>query len=221
MQLWGAVSPAPPGEWGAQKRTQTDPTPPPTLSACTRGLEGSTGALTSGALLLSLHCLPPELEEAARAAEGQEAHASCAPPSRPAHANHAPSSRPAHASHAPSQPPRPREPRAAAGAHPVGPAVRVQKGQPVEALVVLWEAAEAEVQRGHALLSEELPLLLCPGGQPLWECQRLPGRVRPLPPVPRGWPRHLGLGRAASGARGVGGRLLTALLGGPGAFVAL
>ena len=98
MQLWGAVSPAPPGEWGAQKRTQTDPTPPPTLSACTRGLEGSTGALTSGALLLSLHCLPPELEEAARAAEGQEAHASCAPPSRPAHASHAPPSRPAHAS---------------------------------------------------------------------------------------------------------------------------
>lgn len=86
---------------------------------------------------------------------------------------------------------------------------------------MLWEAAEAEVQRGHTLLREELPLLLRPGGQPLREGRRLHGRVRPPPPIPRGRPRRLGLGGATSRARGVSSRFLTALLCGPGAFAAL
>lgn len=45
-------------------------------------------------------------------------------------------------------------------AHPVGLAVGVEKGQPVEALVVLGEAAEAQAQGGDTLLCEKLALLL-------------------------------------------------------------
>lgn len=51
----------------------------------------------------------------------------------------------------------------------MGLAVGVEEGQPVEALVVLGEAAEAQAERGDALLREELALLLRAGWEPLRE----------------------------------------------------
>lgn len=48
-------------------------------------------------------------------------------------------------------------------------AVGVEVGQPVEALVVLGEAAEAQAEGGDALLRQELALLLQVCGQPVRE----------------------------------------------------
>ena len=106
-------------------------------------------------------------------------------------------------------------------AHLVGLAVGVEEGQAVEALVVLREAAEAQAERGDALLCEELALLLRASRQPLGEGSWLPQWVPSLPPIPRGRHRSWGLGRGASGGRGVGSRLLAALFCGPEAFRAL
>lgn len=61
------------------------------------------------------------------------------------------------------------DPRSSATTHTVSLAVGVEESQPVEALVVLGEAAEAQAERGNALLREELALLLCTGWEPLRE----------------------------------------------------
>lgn len=53
-------------------------------------------------------------------------------------------------------------------------AVGVEKGQPVETLVVLWEAAQAQAEGGDALLCEELALFLSTCWQPLRESHWLP-----------------------------------------------
>lgn len=43
--------------------------------------------------------------------------------------------------------------------YPMSLAVGVEKGQAVETLVVLWEAAQAQAEGSNALLCEELALL--------------------------------------------------------------
>lgn len=75
--------------------------------------------------------------------------------------------------------------------HPVSLAVGVEKGQAVETLVVLWEAAQAKAEGGDALLCEELALLLSACWESLGKSHRLPWEVTPLLPIPRGGHRGL------------------------------
>lgn len=105
-QLWGLSPQLLRASGEPRKGCRQTPLTPPTLSVRTKGLVGSVGAPTPGALLLSLHRPPTELEEAARAADSQEAHAS----------------------RAPSQPPSATRVRGRRGAHPVGPAVGIEEG---------------------------------------------------------------------------------------------
>lgn len=105
--------------------------------------------------------------------------------------------------------------------HPVGLAVGVEEGQPVETLIVLGEAAQAQVEGGDALLREELPLLLSTGWQPLGKGHWLPQGVPSLPPIPEGGCRRQGLDGDASSSWGICSRLLATLLCGPEAFCTL
>lgn len=100
----------------------------------------------------------------------------------------------------------------------MGLAVGVEEGQPVEALVVLGKAAEAQAEGGDALLGEELALLLRACWQPLRECCGFPWGVPSLLSIQLDRCSHWQPEREEGRSQGVCSRLLAALFCAPETF---